>query len=121
MTAGETGRRGEDLARRHYEEHGYRLREANFKTRQGEVDLILERGGMLVFAEVKTRTGKAIARPREWVDARKQRRIIAAALGYLNYKKISEPLMRFDVVEIFLDEAGETVSLTCIENAFTAY
>lgn len=120
MTAKEIGERGEQLALRHYEEHGYRLCEANFRTRQGEVDLILEKGGMLVFAEVKARTGKPVARPREWVDGRKQRRITAAALGYLNLKKISEPIMRFDVVEIILDEAGEAVSLECIEGAFTA-
>lgn len=120
MTARQLGEKGEELARRFYTEQGYRLLAANYRTRQGEVDLILEREGLLVFAEVKARRGGAIAAPREWVDGKKQRRIMAAALDYLAQHKISDPLMRFDVVEVFFNPAGEAENIRCIEGAFTA-
>lgn len=120
MNAGELGRLGERLAREYYEEQGYRLQAANYRTRQGEVDLILERGALWVFAEVKARGAGAIASPREWVDAKKQRRIMAAAMHYLMENKLSEPLMRFDVVELVFDGADKLESIRCIEGAFTA-
>lgn len=120
MTGRETGARGEELARQFYEEQGYTFLQANFRTRAGEVDLILERTGMLVFAEVKARTVGAIASPREWVDAGKQRRVMAAAMEWLAGEKRSDPFMRFDVVEVYFDKKGELASIHCIEGAFTA-
>lgn len=120
MSGAEIGARGEALARQFYEEQGYTLLQANFRTRQGEVDLILERAGMLVFTEVKARTEGAIASPREWVDARKQRRVMAAALAWLAQNRLSDPPLRFDVVEVCFDKKGEVTSIQCIEGAFTA-
>ena len=48
------GRRGEDLAATHLERHGWRIVERNFRTREGEIDLIAARRGTLAFCEVKT-------------------------------------------------------------------
>ncbi len=112
-----TGQRGETLVRQHYEARGYRCFMANFRTRQGEIDLILQNGEEWVFCEVKTRSPGALARPAEWVDARKQAKIHAAALAFLARYKLGEPPLRFDVAEVFLhgDSAPE---IHCIENAF---
>ena len=46
---------GERLAAAHLEAKGYRIRERNFRTREGEIDIIAERGGTLVFVEVRNR------------------------------------------------------------------
>ncbi len=48
------GRRGEDLAATHLQRHGWRIVERNFRTREGEIDLIAARRGTLAFCEVKT-------------------------------------------------------------------
>ena len=59
------GRLGEDLARSHLESMGYTILEPNYRTRSGEVDLIAEFEGVLIFVEVRTRTGSAFGSPEE--------------------------------------------------------
>ena len=49
------GALGERLAREHLEARGFEVVEANFRTRQGELDLVARNGRFLVFCEVKTR------------------------------------------------------------------
>ena len=93
---------------------GYRLREANFRIRSGEIDLIMEDGDTLVFVEVKYRSTGSCGRGEEHVDRRKQRTIINVAEYYL----LREGLFgacpcRFDVVSI--DGTGNVVHY---ENAF---
>lgn len=113
------GARGEALAAIYYERSGYRVLERNFRTRQGEIDVIAQKENTLVFAEVKTRTERAIAQPREFVTAQKQRRLILAARRYLLlHPQWAEYFLRFDVVEVILPEQGRPL-LRCIENAFT--
>lgn len=51
MDAKELGRRGEALARRHYEKSGYTVLEMNYRTRMGEVDVIAQKNGLYVFCE----------------------------------------------------------------------
>lgn len=51
MDKKELGRKGEALARRHYEEHGYHVLAMNYRTRLGEVDVIAQRGSLYVFAK----------------------------------------------------------------------
>ena len=73
MDKKELGRKGEALARRHYEEHGYHVQAMNYRTRLGEVDVIAQRGSLYVFCEVKARSGGPYP-PREAVTPAKQRR-----------------------------------------------
>ena len=113
------GARGEALAAVYYERGGYRVLERNFRTRQGEIDVIAEKENTLVFAEVKTRTERAIAQPREFVTPQKQRRLILAARRYLLlHPQWAECFLRFDVVEVVLPGQGRPL-LRCIKNAFT--
>lgn len=112
------GTQGERLARSYYEANGYYLLAENYKTRIGEIDLILGRDDIIVFSEVKTRTERSIALPREWVDAKKQRRITAAAQEYLSVMKMGEPFVRFDVVEV-ITHPKASPTIHCIENAFS--
>lgn len=118
MDKPDLGSRGEQLAAHWYEENGYTILTRNYRTRLGEIDIVAQNGGMVVFIEVKTRAAGAIAPPRAWVNATKQRRIIAAAGGYIAAHFTAEPFVRFDVAEVTADSSG-ALTLHCIENAFT--
>lgn len=112
------GSAGEQLALEHYQRAGYTLLERNHRSRLGELDLILEKDGLVVFCEVKTRGTGAIDSPGASVNAQKQRRLILAAGQYLQRRGAPEPFTRFDVAEVILEENGaETVNI--IENAFS--
>lgn len=109
------GREGEDRAARYLSGRGYRILERNYRTRNGEIDLIALHRGEVVFVEVKTRTSDAFGAPELAVTPQKQRKMIKAALGYIKYKKLHQVPCRFDVVAISgADEAG----VELIQNAF---
>lgn len=119
MNSAEKGREGEALAARHYQSQGYTIVACNFKVRSGEIDVIAQRGNLLVFAEVKTRSNTRFAQPKEWVHTAKQQRFIVAAKHFLQQNpQWAEHYMRFDVIEVLLDAMGHA-SLHQIENAFT--
>jgi putative endonuclease len=109
------GKEGEDQAAQFLVKQGYRILERNYRTRSGEIDLITLHEGAVVFVEVKTRTSDAYGAPELAVNARKQGRMIKAALGYIKYKKLHQVPCRFDVVAIS-SSAGQPVEL--IRNAF---
>lgn len=110
------GRTGEAVAAKYYRQRGYLLLNHNYRTRLGELDLVLYKGGTLVFAEVKTRTSAGRASPAEAVDFRKQQRLIAAAQQYLQQSPYADASIRFDVVEVLPRPGGWQVH--CIVNAF---
>jgi len=110
------GRAGEQRAADFLRRAGYRILASNYRTRRGELDLVAEEGGELVFVEVKTRTSLAFGSPAEAVDSRKQRRIGRAAQEYLLREGASERAVRFDVVAISL--AAGRPEIEIIKNAF---
>ncbi len=94
----------------------YKLLEANYITRFGEIDLIAANKKYICFVEVKQRDINSIAAPAEFVDKPKQKRIIAAANLYLaSHSTKLQP--RFDVVEVYTDN-NKINSLKHLENAF---
>ena len=112
------GQWGEELAARAYTQKGYRVVEKNYHTRMGEIDLVVEKDGMWIFAEVKTRAEKAPVSGAEAVDYRKQQKIIRAVQYYLAQYNMGEAGIRFDVVEVTHSE--KTAPLVhIIPNAFT--
>lgn len=97
----------------------YILLEANYRSRFGEIDLIMKNKKYICFIEVKMRNEKSIAAPAEFVDEYKQRKIIATAELYLSHNKTKlQP--RFDVVEVFT-ENNKIKSIKHLENAFQLY
>jgi putative endonuclease len=116
----ETGRFGEDAAAAYLQSGGYRIVVRNWRCRSGEIDIIAELGGLLVFVEVRTRrpTG-TFGTAKESVDARKQRQVREVAQVYLSQTKRYEAKLRFDViaVELGADESAAT-NIEHIENAF---
>jgi len=114
----QTGQTGEQIAARHLFRKGFRLLEHNYRCERGEIDLIAEDHGTLVFVEVKTRRSLASGSPEEAVDREKQRKICRAANWYLQpWQRWPLPI-RFDVVAIELDESDHVVAIRHIPAAF---
>ena len=112
------GKSGEDLACRELERRGYAIVARRFRVRSGELDIVARDGGVLVFIEVKTRSGKRFGEAAEAVTAMKQRRIALLANEYLLRHRMSDCPCRFDVVAVHLD--GGAPAIEIIRNAFDA-
>ena len=83
MSSRETGALGESLALGYLVGKGYELVERNYRTRFGEIDLILRGEDVLVFVEVKARRGRGFGDPLEAVTPRKQARVRRMAEAYM--------------------------------------
>lgn len=117
--AQKTGDRGETAAAALLARRGYTVRERNFRTKYGEIDIIAENDEYIVFVEVKTRALTSFDRPAAAVDRKKQNRLIKAAMLWLEQND-TEKNARFDVVEVVYDKTtGVIVDISHIEEAFT--
>ena len=96
--ARELGRAGEEAAAAYLERRGYRIVDRNARADRVEIDLVVARGGTLVFVEVKTRRSRAQGAPECAVDARKQARIVRGAAAWLRDHRARPRRVRFDVV-----------------------
>ncbi len=101
MAEGEApGRAGENMACAHLEARGMRVVQRNFRCRGGEIDVIARDGDVIVFVEVKERTGSSHGAAIESVTPLKRRRLLRAARLYAAKHGLSESPLRFDVVAI---------------------
>lgn len=98
------GMQGEEIAKEHLLAKGYTWRESNFRTRGGEIDLVMQQGGTLVFVEVKHRLSNEYGDPEEAITPTKMKHMTRTALLYVKSKGIQDKSIRFDVVTI--DGAG---------------
>jgi putative endonuclease len=94
------GKEGEKAAEQYLRKKGYRIVERNYRCAAGEVDLIVLDRRVVVFVEVKTRSGHQFGTPLEAVESRKQRKMIHAAQFFISQKRLHEREARFDVVGI---------------------
>jgi putative endonuclease len=93
--------RGERLAARHYRLRGYRILGANVRAGRYELDLIVRRGGRLVFVEVKERTRDVYGGGLGAVNREKRRRVRRAAASWLQAHPETAPLeIRFEVAAV---------------------
>jgi putative endonuclease len=110
------GDAGEGAAAELLRSRGYRIVARNHRCRRGEVDLVAEKGELLVFVEVRTRATEAFGSPEETVSPAKQRRVLAAARDFLARWRGPERGARFDVVSVVDSPQGP--KLQHFENAF---
>ena len=110
------GRKGESLAKAHLETAGYEILDENWTHGKLEVDLIAYKDRVIIFTEVKTRTGNYFGEPEDFVDARKQRLLADAADEYI-YLMDHQGEVRFDIISILFDRK-ENYVLKHIEDAF---
>jgi putative endonuclease len=117
-TRAQLGRIAEDHAARYLQSRGYRIRERNFRTRGGEVDIIAEQGGTLAFVEVRARSSSDFMSPMESVTPAKQRRIARAAARFISACERRERVMRFDVIEVQTTPEGRVRKVELTRGAF---
>jgi putative endonuclease len=100
------GRAAEDLAAAFLERQGYRVLARNHRLRRGEVDLVCERGEVICFVEVRSRTGAEHGAPEETVGRAKAQRVVLAAEDWAARNGVAGRDLRFDVVAVtFGDES----------------
>jgi putative endonuclease len=96
---GQRGRAAEERACRYLEARGLQLVARNYRSRWGEIDLIMRDRTELVFVEVRQRSSRRFGGALESVDGRKQRRLLATAERYLQQQP-HQPPARFDVLAL---------------------
>ena len=113
------GKLGEDLACAELTRRGYAILARRYRSRFGEIDIVSERDGTVVFVEVKARKTNRRGEAAEAMTFWKRRRIAAMAMDYLAWTGRTDRRCRFDVIAI--DGVGtDGMQLRVIEGAFTA-
>ena len=112
------GKYGEDLACKYLETKGYKIKERNFRTFLGEIDIVSEYKRDIIFVEVKTRRSDKFGYPEEAINYNKQRKIIKNALCYLAKYNLWENNYCFDVILVSISNHKEIKRIKHIRNAF---
>lgn len=116
---GHTGRRAEEIAAAFLEARGCRVLARNWRRPEGELDLVVDDGGVCVFVEVRSRTGRDFGDPLETVNARKRAQVIRAARLYLNEATApADGGYRFDVVGVTFATDGSPPECVHVADAF---
>ena len=110
------GRAGEDAAAALYLRRGFRIVARNWRCRFGELDLVVERAGLLVICEVKARRGSRFGGGYEAVTALKQRKLRQLAEIFTSTVPGPHDNVRFDVASVHVGPSGASVEL--YEDAF---
>ena len=111
------GMLGERAARSHLKKLGLKYLTGNFRSARGETDLIFRDRDCLVFVEVKTRSSEVWTRPAAAVNAHKRKLLSQTALDYLRRLKNPPVKVRFDIVEVLLND-GEVFEVRHLPNTF---
>lgn len=99
-THSQFGKAGEKAASAYLKKKGYRILEKNFRTKIGEIDIVAEHKKVLVFVEVKARSGLKFGTPLTAVTPSKQKKLEKMARVFLAKYKVEGRECRFDVVAI---------------------
>ena len=112
---------GEDLAVAELSRRGYAIVARRYRTRYGEIDVVAENDGVMVFVEVRRKSGDACGAAAESVTRDKQRRVARMAADYLaRHDLYDKCAVRFDVVAIDDQPDGSSI-VTLIQAAFDAW
>jgi putative endonuclease len=111
------GAAGEEAALAEYARMGFHVVARNWRRPVGEIDLVLEREGLLVVCEVKTRRGWGMGGPFEAVTLRKQRKLRLLAEAFLARSPRDPGAVRFDVASVIVEASGRA-SVQLFEDAF---
>lgn len=111
------GDEGEGRAEAYLRRQGFRILGRNVRSPLGELDLVADDQGVLVFVEVKRRRTGTFGGAIEAVDARKRAKLIQLAAQYLAQHRIRNCACRFDVV-LIQDDAEPAEAVQHITNAF---
>jgi putative endonuclease len=102
----ELGAYGEAYAARHLTDQGMVLLDRNWRCDQGEIDLVLRDGRVLVVCEVKTRSSTAFGSPLEGVTEQKAARLRRLAARWLAAHQVHPDDVRLDLVGVLVRPGG---------------
>ncbi len=94
------GQEGEKRAVKFLKKKKYRIIETNFTTKSGEIDIIAEQDGVLVFIEVKSRSDNEFGHPLNAVTPGKQKKLVEVANRFRARNEVWDRVCRFDVVAV---------------------
>ena len=115
MTSVSIGKLGEKVAREYLEKKGYNIIEQNYKTKYAEIDLIAKKKDILVFVEVRTKTGEEFGTPEDTINRDKKRKLRMNGRAYINRTKWKGPY-RIDAICIVFNPDQTVSRLTHYEN-----
>lgn len=110
---------GETLAAQFFTQQGYKVVERNFRTTYGEIDIIVQKEGVLVFVEVKTRYTDTYGMPEISVTLKKREHLISAAQAYLQANQHPNMVWRIDVLAIRKLKDASQPKIVHFKNAIT--
>lgn len=110
-------RRGEQIAAEFLERQGIVVLSRNWRSREGELDIVGTDGRSLVVCEVKTRSGTGFGRPAEAVTRHKQAQIRRLTGQWLSAYRVGWVPIRFDVIAVLMPP-GEAVQIEHFRGAF---
>lgn len=102
----ELGKAGEDAAVAYLEQHGYTIRDRNWRKGHFELDIVAAKENELIVVEVKTRSNTQFAEPEDAVDLPKIRRTVRAADTYMKLFQI-DASVRFDIITVVGNDNGD--------------
>jgi putative endonuclease len=117
MNKRQVGARGEDLAVSFLLQKGYRILDRNSHKRWGEIDIIAQDSGTLIFIEVKYRTSDRWGSGVESITPRKLHNLHRAAALYSHEHQLDHMPQRIDVISIDLDTDSGQPYITHIQNS----
>jgi putative endonuclease len=109
---------GETCASAYLIRNGWTVLDRNYRFGRREVDLVVRRGGLVAFVEVKTRAGVGYGSPEEAVTRLKRREIETVAREYLWRRRLDDVDVRFDVVSILAGPGRKVVRIEHLEDAW---
>jgi putative endonuclease len=112
------GKLGEAFAFERLKKMGYRILTQNYRCPLGEMDMIAEQDGSLVFIEVRTKSCERYGTPADSITRKKQTKLRQIALVYLSNHGLSGKTCRFDVVCVKVDKTGKLENIEIIKQAF---
>lgn len=113
------GALGEDLALRHLKTLGFDLVERNFRSRRGEIDLIVSKNRAISFVEVKTRRGGKTGHPFEAITKTKMASIRSTAVEWLALRQVNAISVSFSAVAVSIpSRLGDAPLIEFLENIF---
>jgi len=110
------GSTGEDRAVNFLRQKGFSIIRTNYRTPDGEIDIIAQDGDTLVFVEVKSRRSLSYGAPEAAVDMMKQKKLRKIALQFISHYQLFDRDCRFDIVALHYEE--KAIQIKYIPNAF---
>ena len=115
------GTYGENIAKDFLITNGYKILDMNYRNKHGEIDIICTLDNIIIFCEIKSRYTNSFGSPIESVTYYKQKQIINLSQFYIIRNKLLNYDIRYDIIEIILNNINASYTLNHVKDAFRTY